>query len=59
MVFHLLIMVGIIARMPLSFVQNAVSRLDGGGNGGLMMILIELVIWMVIIMASIMLSYGC
>lgn len=51
----LLIMVGIIARMPLSFVQNAVSRLDGGGNGGLMMILIELVIWMVIIMASIML----
>jgi len=51
----LLIMVGIIARMPLAFVQNAVSRLDGGGNGGLMMILIELVIWMVIIMASIML----
>ena len=51
----LLIMVGIIARMPLSFVQNAVSRLDGGGNGGLMMILIELVIWMLIIMASIML----
>ena len=51
----ILIMVGIIARMPLSFVQNAASRLDGGGNGGLMMILIELVIWMIIIMASIML----
>ncbi|MGM5470560.1 preprotein translocase subunit SecY [Flavobacteriaceae bacterium LMO-SS05] len=51
----LLIMVGIIARMPLSFVQNAASRLDGGGNGGLMMILIELVIWMIIILASVML----
>lgn len=51
----LLIMVGIIATLPQSFVQNAASRLDGGGNGGLMMILIEMVIWFVIIMASIML----
>ena len=51
----LLIMVGIIARMPQSFIQNAASRLDGGGNGGLMMILIELVIWFVIILASVML----
>ncbi|WP_299227531.1 preprotein translocase subunit SecY [uncultured Psychroserpens sp.] len=51
----LLIMVGIIATLPLSFIQNAASRLDGGGNGGLMMILIELVIWFVIIMASVML----
>jgi preprotein translocase subunit SecY len=51
----LLIMVGIIATLPQSFIQNAASRLDGGGNGGLMMILIELVIWFVIIMASIML----
>ncbi|MEY8848183.1 preprotein translocase subunit SecY [Psychroserpens sp. XS_ASV72] len=51
----LLIMVGIIATLPASFVQNAASRLSGGGNGGLMMILIELVIWFVIIMASVML----
>ncbi|OUR99438.1 preprotein translocase subunit SecY [Flavobacteriales bacterium 33_180_T64] len=51
----LLIMVGIIANLPLSFIQNAASRLDGGGNGGLMMILIELVVWFVIILASIML----
>ena len=51
----LLIMVGIIARMPASFVQNYASRIEGGGNGGLMMILIELVIWMLIILASIML----
>lgn len=51
----LLIMVGIIATLPASFIQNAASRLDGGGNGGLMMILIEIVIWLVIILASVLL----
>ncbi len=51
----LLIMVGIIATLPASFIQNAASRLDGGGNGGLMMILIELVVWFLIILASVML----
>jgi len=50
----LLIMVGIIATLPQSFVQNAASRLEGG-NGGFMMILIELVIWFVIILAAIFL----
>ena len=38
----LLIMVGIIATLPQSFVQNMYSRLEGG-NGGFMMILFELV----------------
>nr|WP_321237289.1 preprotein translocase subunit SecY [uncultured Psychroserpens sp.] len=51
----LLIMVGIIATLPASFIQNAASRLEGGGNGGLMMILIELVVWFLIILASVML----
>jgi preprotein translocase subunit SecY len=50
----LLIMVGIIARMPQSFVQEYVARVTES-NGGLIMILIELVIWFVIIMLSIML----
>jgi len=50
----ILIMVGIIARLPLSFVQEYVSRVTES-NGGLIMILIELVIWLVIILASIML----
>ncbi|WP_034043339.1 preprotein translocase subunit SecY [Wocania ichthyoenteri] len=54
----LLIMVGIIATLPQSFLQNAATRVDGGGNGGLMMILFELVIWLVIILASIMLVMG-
>jgi preprotein translocase subunit SecY len=49
----LLIMVGIIATMPQSFVQNMYSRLEG--NGGFMMILIELVIWFLIILASVFL----
>ena len=50
----LLIMVGIIARMPQSFFQEYVSRVTES-NGGLIMILIELVIWFVIILASVML----
>jgi len=50
----LLIMVGIIATLPQSFIQNAASRLEGG-NGGFMMILIEMVIWFLIILASVFL----
>ncbi|WP_405572875.1 preprotein translocase subunit SecY [Winogradskyella sp. Asnod2-B02-A] len=50
----LLIMVGIIATLPQSFVQNMYSRLEGG-NGGFMMILIEMVIWFVIILAAVFL----
>ncbi|PWK19283.1 preprotein translocase subunit SecY [Xanthomarina spongicola] len=48
----LLIMVGIIATLPKSFLQNASSRLEGNN---VMLILFELVIWLVIILASIML----
>ena len=46
----LLIMVGIIAYMPTAFVQELVSN-----SGKPMLILIEIVIWLAIIMASIML----
>ena len=48
----LLIMVGIIANLPLSFTQEFVSRVSEN-NGGLMMILIELVLWVVIILLSV------
>ena len=52
----LLIMVGIIARLPQSFLQEWVSRVSGAdANGGLIMILIELFIWFAIIFASVML----
>ncbi len=50
----LLIMVGIIATLPQAFIQEFASRVFES-NGGLIMILIELVIWFTIIMASIML----
>lgn len=50
----LLIMVGIIATLPISFVQEWVARVTES-NGGLIMILIELVIWFVIILLCILL----
>lgn len=50
----LLIMVGIIATMPISFVQEWVARVTES-NGGIIMILIELVIWFVIILLSVLL----
>ncbi|MEM9679814.1 MAG: preprotein translocase subunit SecY [Bacteroidota bacterium] len=50
----LLIMVGIIATLPQSFVQNFFSRVSLDG-GGMIMVLIELVIWFVIILASVLL----
>ena len=51
----LLIMVGIIANLPLSFTQEFVSRVSEN-NGGLMLVLIELVLWIVIILLSILLT---
>jgi preprotein translocase subunit SecY len=50
----LLIMVGIIATLPLSFVQEVVSRVSEN-NGGLILILIELILWIIIIILSILL----
>jgi len=47
----LLIMVGIIARMPIAFVQEFTSRFYE--SGGLIMVLIELAIWFIIILASV------
>ena len=50
----LLIMIGIIATMPQSFVQEFVSR-TANNNGGLMFILVELIIWFLVILASVLL----
>ncbi|MGC6479111.1 MAG: preprotein translocase subunit SecY [Flavobacteriaceae bacterium] len=50
----LLIMVGIIANLPLSFAQEVVSRVSEN-NGGLMLVLIELVLFVVVVLLSILL----
>ena len=49
----LLITVGIIASLPLSFTQEVISQLSG--SGGLIMIAIEFVIWIVVIALCILL----
>jgi preprotein translocase subunit SecY len=48
----LLIMIGIIARFPSAFFQEAVSKITAS-NGGLIMILIEIVVWFLVILISI------
>ena len=50
----LLIMVGIIATLPMSFTQEVVSRVSEN-NGGLILILIEMILWIIIILLSILL----
>lgn len=50
----LLIMVGIIARMPQAFMQEIGSR-TSQANGGVLMIVIEIIIWLLVIVACILL----
>lgn len=51
----LLIMVGIIARMPISFIQEVQTRTTGG-SGGVMMIVLEVIIWLLLILACVYLT---
>ena len=53
----LLIMVGIIARLPTSIVQEFAIRLENQG-GGLVVFLVEIVIWLVVIGVNILLVQG-
>ncbi|WP_372746862.1 preprotein translocase subunit SecY [Lutibacter sp.] len=48
----LLIMIGIIARFPGSFIQEAVSKVSAS-NGGLIMMLIEVIVWFLVIMVCV------
>ena len=50
----LLIMVGIIARLPQAFLQEFAYRVTNQ-NGGPMLLLFEIVVWLVVIAASVML----
>ena len=48
----LLIMIGIIARFPSSFIQEVVSKVTAS-NGGLIMILLEVIVWFLVIMVCV------
>lgn len=50
----LLIMVGILARLPEAFIQEATSRITNN-TGGLMIIVIEIIIWLLVIIACVLL----
>jgi len=50
----LLIMIGIIANLPATFMQELTSRVEQS-TGGLLMVFIEVVIWLVVILASVLL----
>jgi len=48
----LLIMIGIIARFPSSFIQEVVSKVTAS-NGGLIMVLIEVILWFLVILVCV------
>ncbi|MBP5392831.1 MAG: preprotein translocase subunit SecY [Bacteroidaceae bacterium] len=54
----LIIMLGIIARLPTALKQELVSRLSNMAGGGLIMFIIELVLLFAVILAAIMLVQG-
>jgi preprotein translocase subunit SecY len=49
----LLITVGIIANFPAAFLQEFVAKTTNAGAGGIMMILIEIIVWFVVILLSV------
>ncbi len=54
----LIIMLGIIARLPQAFGQEVLARLSNLNGGGMIMFIVELVILMAVICASILLVQG-
>jgi preprotein translocase subunit SecY len=49
----LLITVGIIANFPAAFLQEFFAKTTNAGAGGIMMILIEIIVWFVVILLSV------
>ena len=54
----MIIMIGIIARLPQAFVQEVTSRLTAVSGGGVVMFLIELIILFAVVCAAILLVRG-
>jgi preprotein translocase subunit SecY len=53
----LIIMIGILAQFPQAFAQEVVGRM-GPGGGGLVLLLVEVVLWVLIIAGCILLVQG-
>ena len=53
----LIIMIGILAQLPQAFAQEVVGRM-GPGGGGLVLLLVEVVMWVLIIAGCILLVQG-
>lgn len=54
----MIIMIGIIARFPQAIAQEITTKWSSPGQGGLVVFLIEIVIWLAIIAAAILLVQG-
>jgi preprotein translocase subunit SecY len=54
----IIIMIGIIADFPMAFIQEFTARTSSQGQGGLVMFLIEIIVWFAVIAAAIMLVQG-
>ena len=54
----MIIMIGIIARLPQSFIQEFGSRAEARVGGGLIMLIAELLLWFAVICAAILLTQG-
>ena len=51
----LLITVGIIANFPSAFLQEFVAKTQNAGAGGLMMVLLEIIVWLIVILLTVLL----
>ncbi|MCQ2095373.1 MAG: preprotein translocase subunit SecY [Bacteroidaceae bacterium] len=54
----MIIMIGIIARFPEAFSQELVTKFEAPGQGGLIVWLVEIVLWLAVIAAAILLVQG-
>ncbi|MBQ7423756.1 MAG: preprotein translocase subunit SecY [Prevotella sp.] len=54
----LIIMIGIIARLPQAFIQEATSRFTAISGGGIVMFVVELLILFAVVCAAILLTQG-
>ena len=54
----MIIMIGIIARLPQAFIQEFVTRLSSPGQGGLIVLIIEIMVLLAVVVAAILLVQG-